>query len=31
METYTGMKRMEMELAGNEVDDAMCQRYADIY
>jgi len=31
METYTGMKRMEMELAGSDVDDAMCKRYADIY
>ena len=31
METYQGMKRMEMKLAGDSVDDAMCRRYAEIY
>ena len=31
METYLGMKRMEMKLAGDSVDDAMCRRYAEIY
>jgi glutamine synthetase len=31
IETYVGMKRMEMKLAGDKVDDAMCQRYAEIY
>lgn len=31
VETYTGMKRKELELAGNAIDDALCQRYAAIY
>lgn len=31
IETYVGMKRMEMKLAGDSVDDAMCRRYAEIY
>jgi len=31
VETYTGMKRMEMKLAGDAVDDALCRRYAEIY
>lgn len=31
VETYVGMKRMEMKLAGDSVDDAMCRRYAEIY
>lgn len=31
LETYAGMKRMEMQLAGDRLDDAMCQRYAEIY
>jgi glutamine synthetase len=31
VETYVGMKRMEMKLAGDSVDDAMCRRYAGIY
>ena len=31
IETYTGMKHMELKLAGPEVDDALCRRYAEIY
>ena len=31
LETYTGMKRMELKLAGDAVDDALCRRYAEIY
>jgi glutamine synthetase len=31
LETYAGMKRMEMKLAGDAVDDALCRRYAEIY
>jgi len=31
IETYVGMKRMEMKLAGDALDDAMCRRYAEIY
>lgn len=31
LETYVGMKRMEMRLAGRTIDDAMCRRYAGIY
>lgn len=31
IETYTGMKRKELELAGDAVDDALCRRYAAIY
>ena len=31
LETYTGMKRREIALAGPVPDDAMCQRYAAIY
>ena len=31
LETYTGMKRMELKLAGSDVGEAMCQRYAGIY
>lgn len=31
IETYVGMKRMEMKLAGDAVNDAMCRRYAEIY
>ena len=30
-ETYVGMKRMELQLAGSQLDDALCQRYAGIY
>ncbi len=31
IETYVGMKRKELELAGDAVDDALCRRYAAIY
>lgn len=31
LETYIGMKRMEITLAGAPVDDTMCRRYAEIY
>jgi glutamine synthetase len=31
LETFIGMKRMEMKLAGDVLDDDMCRRYADIY
>lgn len=31
LETYVGMKRMEMKLAGDTLDAALCQRYAEIY
>lgn len=31
LETYVGMKRMEMALAGDTLDDALCRRYAEIY
>ena len=31
VETYVGMKRMEMKLAGDRLDDALCRRYAEIY
>lgn len=31
VETYVGMKRMELKLAGDAVDDALCRRYAEIY
>lgn len=31
IETYVGMKRMEMQLAGADLNDALCQRYAAIY
>jgi glutamine synthetase len=31
IDTYVGMKRMEMKLAGEAVDDALCRRYAEIY
>lgn len=31
IETYVGMKRMELQLAGHTIDDALCQRYAGIY
>ena len=31
IETSTGMKRMEMQLAGAKMDDALCRRYAEIY
>jgi glutamine synthetase len=31
METYVGMKRMEIALAGKELDDALCRRYASVY
>lgn len=31
VETYVGMKRMELQLAGPLVDNALCQRYAGIY
>lgn len=31
LETYIGMKRMEMKLAGDKLDDALCRRYAEIY
>ena len=31
IETYVGMKRMEIRLAGPSIDDALCQRYAGIY
>ena len=30
-ETYFGMKRMEIALAGTTLDDDLCQRYAEIY
>lgn len=30
-ETYAGMKRAEMQLAGPNLDNALCQRYAGIY
>ncbi len=31
IETYAGMKRREMTLAGSALDDALCQRYREIY
>jgi glutamine synthetase len=31
IETYVGMKQMEMRLAGADLNDALCQRYAGIY
>jgi glutamine synthetase len=31
METYHGMKRMEMKLIAGVEGDALCQRYAEIY
>lgn len=31
IETYVGMKRKEIELAGSKLDDALCRRYAEIY
>lgn len=31
IETYVGMKRMELQLAGDALDDALCRRYAEIY
>jgi glutamine synthetase len=31
IETYVGMKRMELKLAGSNLDDALCKRYAEIY
>ena len=31
IETYVGMKRMELNLAGPDVDEALCRRYAEIY
>jgi glutamine synthetase len=31
IETYCGMKRMEMAQAGPSIDDALCARYATIY
>ncbi|HMS96039.1 MAG TPA: glutamine synthetase family protein [Tabrizicola sp.] len=31
LETYVGMKRAEITLAGEALDDALCTRYADIY
>lgn len=31
IETFVGMKRMEMKLAGDVLDDALCRRYAEIY
>jgi glutamine synthetase len=31
LDTYIGMKRMEMTLAGDTLDDALCRRYARIY
>ncbi len=31
IETYTGMKRMELKLGGDALDDALCLRYAAIY
>ena len=30
-ESYIGMKRKELELAGENLDDALCRRYAEIY
>ena len=30
-ESYIGMKRKELELAGDNLDDALCQRYSVIY
>lgn len=31
VETYVGMKRMELSLAGSDLNDALCRRYAGIY
>ena len=31
VETYVGMKRAEIALAGDVLDDALCARYAGIY
>lgn len=31
IETYVGMKRIELKLAGGVIDDALCERYASIY
>jgi len=31
IETYVGMKKMEMTLAGDAIDTALCRRYAEIY
>lgn len=31
IEAYAGMKRMELALAGEALDDALCARYAEIY
>jgi glutamine synthetase len=31
IDTYVGMKRMEIDLAGADLSDALCQRYAGIY
>lgn len=31
IETYLGMKRMELSIAGPDLTDALCQRYAEIY
>lgn len=31
LETYTGMKLKELQLAGDALDDALCRRYAGIY
>jgi len=31
LDTYVGMKKMELRLAGGLEGDALCQRYADIY
>lgn len=31
LDTYVGMKRMEIQLAGPACDDALCRRYAEIY
>jgi glutamine synthetase len=31
IETFVGMKRMEMQIAGERLDDDLCKRYAGIY
>jgi glutamine synthetase len=31
IETYIGMKRMELKLEGDTLDDALCGRYEEIY
>jgi glutamine synthetase len=31
LDTYVGMKRMELKLVGDALDDAQCKRYAELY